>query len=186
MSLEYMSLFLKVKWMKRSGVKISSSISIILSCSKDPHLRWPPTPPKAKERRTNFQIVFRWTSMTLKKKPPPLYSFSEKEMSSSLFTWWYYDEVMTSWRGNLLTLKSAANNHVQILFLSLLCVSFSRNSCRRQWTKRTYMYNIWRFELLPVRFLTCSKRISVKTMQGCNCYDLAMGHPQKMYGLESS
>ena len=114
-----------------------------------------------------------------KKNPPPLHSFSEKEMSSSLFTWWYYDEVMTSWRGNLLTLKSAANNHVQILFLSLLCVSFSRDSCRRQWTKRTYMYNIWRFELLPVRFLTCSKRISVKTMQGCNCYDLAMGHPQK-------
>ena len=162
-----MSLFLKVKWMKRSGVKISSSISIILSCSKDPHLRWPPTPPKAKERRTNFQIVFRWTSMTLKKRnqPPPLHSFSEKEMSSSLFTWWYYDEVMTSWRGNLLTLKSAANNHVQILFLSLLCVSFSGDFCRLQWTERT-LYNIWRFEL-PVRFLTCSK-----SMLDCMVYIL--------------
>ena len=63
-----------------------------------------------------------------KKNPPPLHSFSEKEMSSSLFTWWYYDEVMTSWRGNLLTLKSAANNHAQILFCILLKIVIGRES----------------------------------------------------------
>ena len=98
-SLEYMSLFLKVKWMKRSGVKISSSISIILSCSKDPHLRWPPTPPKAKERRTNFQIVFRWTSMTLKKRTLLLFTLFRRRKCHLAFLhgnttmkWWRHEE----------------------------------------------------------------------------------------------
>ena len=91
--------------------------------------------------------------------------------------WWRHEEGIY-WPLNQLPIITCKSYFYPFYACPLVGISAATNE------RNERMYNIWRFEL-PVRFLTCSNRISVKIMQGCSCYDLAMGHPQKIYGLES-